>query len=88
MVCDYTGIDMSWSPSPLRISLKAIYPFAVVEGRCLYHTRTNVCSITVALNLLKRKHPTLVLPLLGHYLRVSGLEVLLQQFGMNFTVGI
>lgn len=69
MVCDYTGLDMSWSPTPLRVSTEAIYPFVGVDGQCLYHARPNVANIAVCLNLLKRKHPILVLPLLAAYLR-------------------
>ncbi|KAK4034034.1 hypothetical protein C8A01DRAFT_19101, partial [Parachaetomium inaequale] len=69
MVCDYTGAGMSMSPSPLRFSLEAILPYLVVDGQCLYHALPNVCNIMISLNLLKHKHPILVLPLLGQYLR-------------------
>ncbi|KAK4243037.1 hypothetical protein C7999DRAFT_45057 [Corynascus novoguineensis] len=60
---------MSWSPSPLRVSLEAIYPLTVVDGKQLYHALPNVCNIMISLNLLKRKNPILVLPLLGQFLR-------------------
>jgi hypothetical protein len=69
MVCDYTGSISSWSPSPLRISMEAILPYTIVNGEILYHHTTNVCNTMVSLNLMKRGHPILVLPLLGEFLR-------------------
>ena len=68
MVCDYTGLDMSWAPGPRRHSIEAIHPFAIVDGKIRYHAAANVCSVLVALNFLKKRHPILILPLLSHWL--------------------
>jgi len=39
----------------------------VHDGKFRYHTAANVCSVLVALNILKRRHPVLVLPLLSYW---------------------
>jgi hypothetical protein len=67
--CDYTGRDMSWAPGPYSISIEAIYPVALVNGKVGYHTPANVCRIMTSLNWIKNHHPPLALPLVGQFLR-------------------
>ncbi len=70
LVCDYTGLDMSWSPGPRLHSIEGIFPITVVAGKLRYHTPSNVCGVLVALNVLKRRHPVLILPRLSHWLNI------------------
>ncbi len=68
-VCDYTGSPLSWTPGPFARSVEAAYPFAIVKDKIAYHAPGNVYTTSMAANWVKKKHPILVLPLLGVWLR-------------------
>jgi hypothetical protein len=70
MVCDYSGSSLSWAPGPGHSSPEATYQFVVSEGQVLYHAPPNLCCILTVLNWLRKQQPVLVLPLLGHFLRL------------------
>ena len=53
----------------MTCSIEAIYPFAIFDKRVVYHTPSNVGTIMSSLNLAKRRHPILVLPLVAQLLR-------------------
>lgn len=60
---------MSWAPGPMSCSIEAIYPFAIFGKRVVYHAPSHVGTIMTSLNLAKRRHPILVLPLVTQLLR-------------------
>ena len=68
-VCDYTGSILSWTPGPFSRSVEAVYPFAIVNDQLAYHAPGNVSTTSMTANWVKKKHPILVLPLLGVWLR-------------------
>lgn len=67
-LCDYTGINMSWSPGPRSLSLEAIYPYTSLNDRLAYHVSPNVCLAMNCLNLPKIKFPPIMLPLTATWL--------------------
>ncbi|KAH6854726.1 hypothetical protein B0I37DRAFT_350008 [Chaetomium sp. MPI-CAGE-AT-0009] len=69
LICDYTGLDMSWAPGSRARSLEAFYQFILSDGQLMYHEGVNVGFITAPLNWTKRTCPPTVLPLLAHMLR-------------------
>ena len=69
-VCDYTGLEMPWSPGANSISIEAIYPYVSAGGRIRYHALPNVCVIASTLNWVKVQHPSLLLPLVAAWLNV------------------
>jgi uncharacterized C2H2 Zn-finger protein len=71
LICDYTGMDMSWSPGSRKRSLEAFYPFILRDGQIGYHEGVNVGFITAHLNWTKMQSPPTVLPLLAHMLRAA-----------------
>ncbi|KAI9167611.1 Zinc finger protein [Paramyrothecium foliicola] len=70
-VCDYTGNDLVWTPGPKSMSLEATYPFASHEGVLQYHAAPNAALIMFILNMVKRNHPIIVLPLLAVILNAN-----------------
>ncbi|PTB46574.1 hypothetical protein M441DRAFT_42353 [Trichoderma asperellum CBS 433.97] len=64
-VCDYTGIPLSWSEGPGRLSLEAIYPYVVKEDRIAYHANPNVCFIAASNNMARKRHPPILLALIA-----------------------
>ncbi|SPQ20051.1 b226b31c-ec1d-4b71-8ca7-9485d6eda6f1 [Thermothielavioides terrestris] len=70
-VDDYTGLDFSWAQGrPDALSMEAMYPFTIGKGQILYHAPSNVGLVSSSLNWLKRRHPIIVLALLGLWLRI------------------
>ena len=69
MVCDYTGLQLSWAGGPSARSFESLYNFAIADGSVVYHSPPNFGFTMASLNWLKRSHPILVLPLLGRFLR-------------------
>lgn len=67
--CDYTGIQLSWSEGPGRISLEAIYPFVVKGDRIAYHSTPNVCLIATSNNMARKRHPPILLALIAAWFR-------------------
>ncbi|KAG7284558.1 hypothetical protein NEMBOFW57_010936 [Staphylotrichum longicolle] len=55
--------------APVKRAQSIILASITNNMNILYHARRNICNITNSLNWLKRKHPILVLPLLGQFLR-------------------
>jgi hypothetical protein len=70
VLCDYTGLEMSWAPGPRRASLEAPYHFTVVDGVLRYHALPNLCLIMGTINRAKTTHPSTVLPLVAEWIRV------------------
>ncbi|KAK4039342.1 hypothetical protein C8A01DRAFT_16667, partial [Parachaetomium inaequale] len=69
-ICDYTGRVLSLSRGhPFRPSIEAVLPFIVFNNLIRYHDPLNVCNIPSCLNWLKGRHPIIVLPVLGRFLR-------------------
>jgi hypothetical protein len=69
MVCDYTGMNMSWAPGSRSPSIEAFYPFVVPNDQVQYHVPENVGRIFHVLNLVKNGSPIIHLPLIAHMLR-------------------
>jgi hypothetical protein len=67
-LCDYTGVQISWGPGPEAISMEAIYPYIVLDGRVAYHSARNICTVTSSLNWAKGKSAPIFLPLLATWL--------------------
>lgn len=67
--CDYTGLELDWSPSTRRPSIEAFYHFSRQNGQVVYHATPNVGLIAVALNWAKRRHAPLILPLTSAWLK-------------------
>lgn len=74
-VCDYTGVDISFAPGPQSLSLEAIYPFIVVDGKIAYHTAQNVCIISTALNWTKGGNPPIYLPLIAAWINAQDMDI-------------
>lgn len=70
-LCDYTGRDLIWSPGPRSMSLEAAYSFSSRDGSLRYHASPNGHFAMTALNLVKRRHPIVVLPLLAAILNAN-----------------
>lgn len=64
-LCDYIGIDLGWTSSPKSPSLEAAYPFSSRDGPLQYHASPNGQLVMTALNMVKRRHPIVALPLLA-----------------------
>ncbi|KAL2193975.1 hypothetical protein P885DRAFT_43990, partial [Corynascus similis CBS 632.67] len=69
MVCDYTGLQLSWAGGTSGRSFESLYNFAIADGSVVYHSPPNFGFTMASLNWLKRSHPILVLPLIGRFLR-------------------
>ncbi|KAK4083722.1 uncharacterized protein Triagg1_1384 [Trichoderma aggressivum f. europaeum] len=69
--CDYTGAKLLWTPGPFSMSVEAIYPIAIFEGKDAYHSPSNVCLVSTYLNVLKKTNPILLLPLIAVCLNIS-----------------
>ena len=68
-LCDYTGVEMSWTPGPRSISLEAIYPYVSNGHGLAYRAHPNVCLAMTSLNLARRRsYPSIVLPLVAVWL--------------------
>lgn len=72
--CDYTGLELLWTPGPFSASLEAICPFAISNGEIAYHTNSNSGLVLSCLNFAKRRHPLLVLPLAAVWLNAHDLK--------------
>ncbi|WKT48784.1 Zinc finger C2H2-type [Fusarium oxysporum f. sp. vasinfectum] len=69
LLCDYTGLPMSWSPGPHSPSLECILPVVLFENQLAYHAPPNVCLVMSFLNWAKRQHIPIVLPLVAVWLK-------------------
>ncbi|KAF4485586.1 hypothetical protein FAGAP_11561 [Fusarium agapanthi] len=69
LLCDYTGLPMSWSPGPYSPSLECILPVVLFENQLAYHAPPNVCFVMSFLNWAKRQHIPIVLPLVAVWLK-------------------
>ncbi len=69
IVCDFTGLPMSWAPGPLHATIEAFYPFALVNGQFQYHGRANIGMTTASVNWLKGGLPIISLPVFAVLLR-------------------
>ncbi|KAH7221433.1 hypothetical protein BKA60DRAFT_634679 [Fusarium oxysporum] len=68
LLCDYTGLPMSWAPGPRSPSLESIYPMVKFEGHNEYHAPPNGCFIMSFINWAKRQHLPIALPLVSVWL--------------------
>ncbi|SCO36127.1 uncharacterized protein FFNC_05059 [Fusarium fujikuroi] len=68
LLCDYTGLPMSWAPGPRSPSLESIYPMVKFEGHIEYHAPPNGCLIMSFINWTKRQHPSIALSLVSVWL--------------------
>ncbi|KAG5827294.1 hypothetical protein H9Q74_002639 [Fusarium xylarioides] len=68
LLCDYTGLPMSWAPGPRSPSLESIYPMVKFEGHIEYHAPPNECLIMSFMNWAKRQHLPIALPLVSVWL--------------------
>ncbi|KAM0201620.1 hypothetical protein ACHAPI_001666 [Fusarium lateritium] len=66
-VCDYTGLETSWTFGPHVFSIEAVYPFAVVNNRIAYHGNPNVHFVDNSINGAKRKYPAIFLPVVADW---------------------
>lgn len=66
--CDYTGIEILWSPGPRMASLEAVYPFVISNGHLGYHESPNVAIIMRSLNQAKSRRMTISLPAVAVWL--------------------
>jgi hypothetical protein len=69
--CDYTGLEMLWTPGPTSPSVEAVYQAVQAHGRLAYHGSTNVGMIMAFLNMMKRRFPILVLPITSAFMRAE-----------------
>lgn len=67
--CDYTGLEISWSPGPHSPSIEAVYPYVISGGHLGYHEAPNVAIIMSSLNRAKWNHAPLALPAVAVWLR-------------------
>ncbi|CVL08871.1 hypothetical protein FPRO06_13246 [Fusarium proliferatum] len=67
--CDYTGLQLDWSPSTRGPSLEALYHFSKQNGQVVYHATPNVGWIARALNWAKGRSAPLILPLASAWLK-------------------
>ncbi|KAG5751995.1 hypothetical protein H9Q70_005337 [Fusarium xylarioides] len=74
LLCDYTGLPMSWSPGPQSPSLECILPVVLFENQLAYHAPPNVCFVMSFLNWAKRQHIPIVLPLVAVWLKACDSE--------------
>ncbi|KAI5458787.1 hypothetical protein BGZ63DRAFT_407169 [Mariannaea sp. PMI_226] len=63
-LCDYTGREMSWAPGPKTVSLEA-------DGSLRYHAAPNAHLVMNGLNMVKRRYPIAILPLLAVILNAN-----------------
>lgn len=75
-LCDYTGTVLLWTSGPRNFSVEAIYPLALSATGVAYHKTPNVAAIHIALNLVKRRHGPLALPLVAAWCRVFDNEAM------------
>ena len=68
-VCDYTGVDLSWYPGPRSTSIEAVNPVAIWSSGMGYHVVPNVAVVSSSLNLAKKNHGLLYLPLAALWIR-------------------
>ncbi|EWZ42618.1 hypothetical protein FOZG_07486 [Fusarium oxysporum Fo47] len=68
LLCDYTGLPMSWAPGPRSPSLESIYPVVKFEGHIEYHAPPNGCLIMSFINWAKGQHLSIALPLVSVWL--------------------
>ncbi|KAM0549398.1 hypothetical protein ACHAO7_006290, partial [Fusarium culmorum] len=68
LLCDYTGLPISWAPGPRSPSVESIYPVVKFEGHYAYHAPPNVCLIMSFINWAKRQHTPIALPLVSVWL--------------------
>lgn len=66
--CDYTGLEISWTPGPRSMSLEGVYRFVVFNGQLGYHASPNLAMIMTSINYAKKANPPVVLPLLAVWL--------------------
>jgi hypothetical protein len=71
IVCDYTGMEMSWGAGSQGRSLEAHYHFTVNNGRLHYHALPNVGLVFSTLNWLKGDSSILIIPLIALLLRTQ-----------------
>ncbi|KAK3343053.1 hypothetical protein B0H65DRAFT_427902, partial [Neurospora tetraspora] len=62
---------MFWSSGPRHWSIEAAYPVTMSGGGLAYHANPNVVMVMVFLNILKKRHPILVLPTISSFLNAA-----------------
>lgn len=68
--CDYTGLNLSWSPGPQSVSFEAIYPFTKQKDCVGYHESQNLAMVSSTLNHMKFMNPVIALPLTSMWLQL------------------
>ncbi|KAJ6787938.1 hypothetical protein PWT90_03755 [Aphanocladium album] len=73
--CDYTGMNLAWTPGPESVSLEATYPFSsTAEDATLYHSVPNTVLVSTSLNMMKCTFPIAILPAMGILARVPQMQ--------------
>ncbi|RGP58639.1 krueppel like ous 1 [Fusarium longipes] len=67
-VCDYTGLETSWTFGPHVLSVEAVYPLVVANNRIAYHGNPNVHIVDKSVNSAKRGDPAVFLPVLADWI--------------------
>ncbi|KAH7185175.1 uncharacterized protein B0J16DRAFT_398904 [Fusarium flagelliforme] len=86
--CDYTGQLLSWTNGPRNASLEAVCAFASSDGKVGYHVLPNIGVVMYGLNVIKRRHSPIVLPLIStwlHALKVTDFPTRKKQLVWAYT---
>ena len=67
--CDDTGLLLSWTHGPCNTSVESIFSFASSDGKLGYHVLPNIGVVLNGLNIMKRRDPSIILPLITTWLR-------------------
>ncbi|CAG9982751.1 unnamed protein product [Clonostachys byssicola] len=68
--CDYSGIELRFTPGPAVWSLEGVYPFVLRDNEVMYHEVPNMALVANCLNLAKQRLPCTALPLASQWFDV------------------